>query len=212
MPLHDWLAAKPAFLALVYYDCQDLCSIVEQNLLSALRVASLKPGQDYGVVLVSLAPRETPSLAGDRKHELLEPDNSGNAAAWHFLTADAATIAALTRAAGLRYASNAQGDRIAHPAGVLLLTPTGRIAQYFPGVDFRPVDLRHAVADASAGRTGSFSDRVWLLCHRYDPSTGHYGPLIFDATRALGASTILAVALLLIVLRRNERHTPRPAD
>jgi protein SCO1/2 len=211
MPLQDWLAGKPAFLAVVYYDCEDLCSVVEQNLLSALRATPLHAGLDYDVVLVSLAPGDGPALAAERKRALLAPDASGEAASWHFLTGGAASIAALTQAAGLRYAQIAGSDHIAHPAGVLLLTPAGRIAQYFPGVDFRPDDLRHAVVDASAGRTGSFSDRIWLLCHRYDPSTGHYGPLIFDATRALGVATILAVALLLIVLWRNERSARRSA-
>ena len=35
LPLQGWLAARPTFLGLVYFDCDDLCSIVEQNLLSA---------------------------------------------------------------------------------------------------------------------------------------------------------------------------------
>jgi protein SCO1/2 len=209
LPLQGWLAARPTFLALVYFDCDDLCSIVEQNLLSALRTSSLRPGLDYSVVLVSLASQESSSLAADRKRELLAGDEPGEAEAWHFLTGSAESIDVLTRAAGLRYASVPDSDRIAHPAGILLLSPPGRIAQYFPGVDFRPDELRHAVIDASAGRAGSFSDRVWLLCHRYDPSTGHYSPLISAATRALGATTLLALALLIIVLWRNDRALRR---
>ena len=212
MALQHWVSARPTFLALVYYDCEDLCDVVEENLLSALRATPLQPGTDYDVVLVSLAAQETPSLARERKRALLARDTPLEAAAWHFLTGNTASVAKLARAAGFRYAAIASGDRIAHPAGVLLLAPPGRIAQYFPGVEFRAGDLRHAVVDASAGRTGTFSDRVWLLCHHYDPSTGHYGPLIFTATRALGAGSMVGLALLLVVLWRNERGKQRAPD
>ncbi len=212
MALRYWVSARPTFLALVYYDCEDICDVVEESLLSALRATSLQPGMDYDVVLVSLADRETPSLARARKQALLAHDAPQEAAAWHFLTGNAASIAELTQAAGVHYVSSAAGDRIAHPAGILLLEPPGRIAQYFPGVEFHPGDLRHAIIDASAGRTGSFSDRVWLLCHHYDPSTGRYGPLIFTLMRALGTASMLGVALLLVFLWRNERGKRRVPD
>ncbi len=212
MALQYWISARPTFLALVYYDCEDLCDVVEENLLAALRATSLQPGIDYDVVLVSLAAEETPSVARERKQALLAHDVPQQAAAWHFLTGNAASVTELARAAGLHYASGASGDRIAHPAGVLLLAPPGRIAQYFPGVEFHAGDLRRAVVDASAGRTGTFSDRVWLLCHHYDPSTGRYGPLIFNATRALGAASMLGIALLLVVLWRNGRGKQRAPD
>ena len=44
--------------------------------------------------------------------------------------------------------------QFAHPTGIIVLTPDGRIARYLFGIDYGPRDLRLALVDASAGKVG----------------------------------------------------------
>ena len=69
----------------------------------------------------------------------------------------------------------------------MLVTPEGRIARYFFGVEFAPRDLRLALVEASDERIGTLVDALLLFCFHYDPATGRYSRLALDAVRAGGA-------------------------
>ena len=129
-----------------------------------------------------------------------------SASGWHFLTGGKDSIARVAGAAGFRYAWDDELHQYAHPAGLVLLTPEGRISRYFFGVDFAPGEMRYALIEASGSRMGSLSDRVWLLCHRYDPRTGRYEGLVLGAMRAFGLAIALALATLIVVLCLAERR------
>ena len=99
-------AGRPVVLALVYYDCPMMCTMVLRGMLSAFKVMSFDVGKEFEVVTVSFDVRETPKLAGEKKATYLaEYARSGNrelrresgAAGWHFLTGDKAAIDQLTR-------------------------------------------------------------------------------------------------------------------
>jgi protein SCO1/2 len=87
---------------------------------------------------------------------------------------------------------------------VLVVAPDGRIARYFPGIDYPPRDLRLGLVDASAGRIGTTVDRLLLFCYHYDPATGRYTPAIESALRVGGVLTVVALGGLIAVLRRRE--------
>ena len=133
---------------------------------------------------------------------------AGAAAGWHFLTGDRSSIDRLTRAAGFRYAWDADTKQFAHPSGVIVLTPEGRLARYLFGIEYSPRDLRFALVEASSGRVGSRVDALLLYCYHYDPMTGRYGFVIMRAIRLAGAATVLALAAFIIVMIRRERAAP----
>ena len=130
-------------------------------------------------------------------------------AAWHLLTGSGDTIAALTGAAGFRYVYDDATHQYAHPAGVLLLTPGGRIARYFFGFDFTPPQLRQAIEDASEERVASPAARLLLLCFHFDPA-GKYSATILQALRWI-AVAMLAVVLALVASRRRRGDEHRAA-
>ena len=131
----------------------------------------------------------------------------GAEAAWHFLTpGDAASIERLTRAAGFRYVWDEQTQQFAHPSGVIVLTPDGRLARYLFGIEYSPRDLRLGLVEASAGKVGSPVDALLLYCFHYDPMTGRYGLVIMRAIRLAGAATVLALGSFIIVMLRRERR------
>ena len=100
-------------------------------------------------------------------------------------------------------------SQYAHPSGVVILTPEGKIARYFFGVNFEPKELRLALLDAAQNKTGSPVERLVLLCFHYNPLTGKYSLAVMNVLRVCGAATVLAMAgFIAISTRRNRaRHS-----
>jgi hypothetical protein len=78
----------------------------------------------------------------------------------------------------------------------MVLTPEGKIARYFYGIEYKPRDFRLGLVEASANKIGTPADQVLLFCYHYDPMTGKYGMAITQVTRALGTATVLALGRL----------------
>jgi protein SCO1/2 len=221
--LGDYFGRKPVVMVFAYYDCPMLCTQVINGLSSALGVMSLNPGKDFEIVTVSFNPRDTPATATAKKVVYLDRyRRPGANQGWHFLTGDQPQIDRLTQAAGFRYTWDAETKQYAHPSGVIVLTPDGRLAKYLFGIEYGPRDLRFAIVEASAGQVGTIADALLLYCYHYDPMTGRYGLVIMRAVRIAGAATVLAIAAFIIVMLRRERHaaprtshsaprTPHPA-
>ncbi len=162
-------------LAPVYYQCPLLCNQLLNGLTRSLKPLSLDAGKDFDVVAFSIDPEETPELAGKKKAGYLERyDRPGTESGWHFLTGEAASIEALTRAIGFRYTYNPQTKLYAHAAGIVVVTPDGRIARYFFGIDFPARELQAELERARQGQVGSPIARLLLLCYDYDAATGKY--------------------------------------
>jgi protein SCO1 len=204
--LRAFFGKKPVVLNLVYYDCPMLCNVSMTGLASALDVLTLDPGKDFEIVTVSFDPREGPAEAAARKKRQLERyKRPGAAEGWHFLTGDAPALHSLTQAVGFRYVWDQASRQFAHPAGVVVLTPEGRIARYLFGIEYAPRDLRLALVEASAGRVGTAVDQVFLFCYRYDPSTGRYSAAILRIVRGAAVLTVLGLLAFILAMRRRER-------
>lgn len=196
---------RPVVLNLVYYQCPMLCTEVLNGLTSALKVIRFEPGKQFEVVTVSIDPRETPELAANKKEMYLKRlGNPGAAQGWHFLTGEQPQIAALADAVGWRYQYDAKLDQFAHAAGILLITPEGRIAQYYYGVEYSAKDMRLGIIEASKNKIGSLADQVLLYCYHYDPRTGRYGATITNIVRLAGLATVIVLGTALIMLFRSE--------
>ncbi len=197
---------RPVVLVPVYYRCPLLCNQLLNGLARSLKPVSLDPGKDFEIVAYSIDPQETTELAGQKKAAYLERDGRpGSEGGWHFLTGDAASIEALSRAIGFRYTYNPRTKLYAHAAGVVVATPEGRIARYFYGIDFSPRDLETQIKEAGAGRVGSPIGRLLLLCYDYDAATGRYTLAILRLLRVFGSATALALLAFLVVMFRRER-------
>jgi protein SCO1/2 len=216
--LGDCLAGRPAVLVLVYYRCPMLCNEVLDGLLRSLRTLALTAGREFTVVAVSIDPRETPDLAAAKRdgylHRYARPAAGSD---WRFLTGEEGSIRTLARAVGFRYRYDERTGLFAHAGGAIVLTPDGRIARYFYGIEFPPRDLRLGLVEAAAGKIATAADRVLLLCLRYDPATGKYSLALWNAVRLGAALTAALLAGFIVVMLRRERRRagkgapPRPA-
>jgi protein SCO1/2 len=208
--LGQYFGSKPVILALVYYECPMLCTLTLNGLASALGVLNFDVGEQFEVVTVSFNPRETPALAAAKKQTYLERyKRPGAERGWHFLTGDEPAIAALAAAVGFRYTYVPEQKQYAHAAGITLLTPAGRIARYFFGVEYAPRDLRLGLVEAAENRIGSPIDQLLLYCFHYDPATGRYGAVAMNMVRLGGVITVLTIATFMIVMLRRERAQRR---
>ena len=206
--LGDYLGSKPVILVLVQYKCPMLCGLVLNGLATALGKLSFDVGKEFNVITVSFDTREKPSLAVAKKSVYVESyGRSGADAGWHFLTGEKASIDRLTESIGFRYAYEAERDRFAHPSGLIVLTPKGKIARYFFGVEYSPRDLRLGLVEAAQNKIGSSIDQVMLFCFGYDPKTGKYSASIMKLTRMAAIMTVLSMGVFVWLLsRRNFRR------
>ena len=205
--LGDYFGRKPVILTFVYYECPMLCTQVLNGLESALRVLNESVGREFDVVTVSFDPTETAVLAAGKKKAYLERyKRDGAEQGWHFLTGDQASIDALTRAAGFSYTWDEQSQQFAHASGIIVVTPAGKLARYFLGIDYSPRDVKFALMESASERIGSLADQVLLYCYHYNPATGNYGFVAMRAVRLGGAVTLLAlVGFVFVSLRRDSK-------
>lgn len=204
--LRDLADGKPILLVPGYFHCENLCGIVRVGVANAVRASGFTPGQQFNVVLVSIDPRDTPAsaLATQRNDAFAHP--GAHVQQWHYLTGPEATSAALMRSIGFRYFYDSRNGQFDHAAGVVLLTPQGKVSQYLFGVKFPARTLRLGLVHASDNRIGNLVDQFLLLCCQYDASTGRYTLVIHRVMQALGIATALLLAGFLLVLRRMERR------
>jgi len=210
--LSQYFGKRPVILSLVYFNCPMLCGMTTDGLVRSVRALRFEPGTDYEILSVSFDPKETPEMASEKKHTVMaQYGRKSGPGGWHFLTGDAASIAALTSAVGFRYVWDAEQKQFAHATGVTLLTPQGRIARYFFGIEYPAKDLRLALIEASEEKIGNVVDQLLLLCYHYDPKTGRYTAAVRNLVRGGAALTLAALAgFVLIMLRRERAGAGRP--
>lgn len=205
--LSDFFGDRPVILALVYYRCPTLCNQVLNGLVRSLRPLSLKAGREFDVVTVSFDPKDTPAMASRKKAAYIEEyGRPETAEAWHFLTGDPEEVQSLADSVGFRYTYNPTSDLFAHAAGIVILTPEGRVSRYLFGMDFPPRDLQFAVLDSSTGRIGNPVRQVLMFCYDYDAATGTYTLSIMRVTQILGVLTVLTLATAVLLMLRWERR------
>jgi len=209
--LRDYFGARPAVLVLAYYRCPMLCDMVMQAAESGLKPVSLTPGKDFEVIVVSIDPTDTPERAAMKKRDILKRyARPGTEAGWHFLSGPKGSIDPLARAVGFQYVYDPKLDQFAHAAGIVLLTPEGKISRYFFGIEYPPRDLRLGLVEASGDKIGGLVDQVLLYCFHYDPVIGRYSVITLRLVRVAGLATVIGLVLLVVLLRRRETAQPRP--
>jgi protein SCO1 len=204
--LGKYFHGKPVILVMAYYRCPMLCTLVLNGLVQGMLDMSFDVGKEFEVVTVSFDPRETPDLAAAKKETYVSRyGRPGAAEGWHFLTGKEDSIRRLAQAVGFRYVYDAATDQYAHAAGIMILTPTGKISRYFFDLQYPGRDLRLGLVEASGNRIGSPIDQALLFCFHYDPSVGKYGVAVMNFIRLGGVLTMIVLAAFIGLQFRRER-------
>jgi protein SCO1/2 len=203
--LRELFRGRPVLLTLAYYRCPMLCPMVLNGTVRAMNALPLELGRDYDVVTVSFDPHDDDAAAAAKRAEYRGHYNRADAAfSWRFLTGEAESIRRLTEAVGFRSVHDPARDQFAHAAAIVVVTPEGRIARYFYGIDYSARDLRLGLVEASQGKIGSLADQLLLFCFHYDPSTGRYSTMALGVVRIGGVLTVVGLVAFVAVLRRRE--------
>lgn len=199
--LGQYFGEKPVILVLAYYDCPMLCTMVLNGLLHSLKELKFNVGQQFDVVTVSFDPTEKPSLAAAKKAIYVGLyDRPGAAAGWHFLTGDEPSIHQLAQAVGFHYNYDPETRQYVHATGIMVLTPQGRLAKYFYGIQYPAGNLRLGLVEAAQGKIGSPVDELLLYCSQYDPATGKYSVIISHVLKIAALVTILSLGGLVLAM------------
>jgi protein SCO1/2 len=202
---------RPVLLVMAYYHCPMLCDMVLTGVAGSLKTMTLNPGREYDVVVASIDPHETPQQAAESRHRTIARfGRPGTEAGWHFLTGPQESITALASSVGFRYVYDARRNEFAHAAGIVILTPEGRVSRYLYGIDFAPRDVRLALIESAGHKIGTLVDQALLYCFHYDPSIGRYSALTMRIVRIAAALTLLGVVLMITLLRRREGTKSTP--
>jgi protein SCO1 len=201
--LSNYFGKVPVVLIMAYYRCPVLCSEVMSGATKALKKVGFEIGDQFKVLTVSFDPTDTPAIATATKQIYMKQWGDPKAVAgWHFLTGKEPQIKELTDAVGFHYNYDPKTNLFAHAAGLVVLTPEGKVSKYFYGVGFVDRDLRLALVQSSKEQLGSVTDQILLFCCSYDPATGKYQTVISRVLQLTGAVTILVIAGGLFFLRR----------
>jgi protein SCO1 len=195
----------PVILALVYYDCPNLCTLLLDGLVNSLKSLDWTPGQQFDVIAVSINAQETPAKAAEKKALYLQTyARPGSVQGWHFLTSEEAQVQQLASQLGFRYRYDELQKQYAHAAAIFVLTPEGRISRYLYGIHFNLKDLRFSLLEASHGKIGGVVDRVLLFCFHFDPSKNSYSLRMWRIVQGVLVIQLLMMAVLFRILWRKD--------
>ena len=201
--LGDYFGQKPLILNLVYFTCPMLCGEELSGLESALRVLKFDIGKEFDVITVSFDPKDTPEAAAKKKEQFLKRyKRPGAEKGWHFLVGQQDAIDAIAKATGFEYEYDPKTGQFAHTTAIMVLTPQGRIAQYYMGIEYAPKDLRLGLVEASQKRIGNVVDELLLYCYHYDPEKAKYSATVMRILRLMGVATMLCLGVFLFVMNR----------
>jgi protein SCO1 len=215
--LGDYFGKSPALLALVYYTCPMLCSEEMDGITSSLEMVKLTPGKDFNVVIISIDPSDTPEQAAKSKALYVKRyGRPETAAGWHFLTGQRPAIDAVTNAVGFGYVRVPGPDgklsQFAHASSVEIVTPEGKLAQYYLGVEYSPKDMLLGLIDASGNKIGSPVANILTYCYHYDPQTNKHSLIVARVVQVGGMITVAGLGGFMFLMFRRDVNLAREHD
>ena len=89
----------------------------------------------------------------------------------------------VTDAVGFGFAYDESDGRINHPAGLMFLTPSGKVSQYIMGADYPWREVDQALTLSAQEGIGTKAETVLLGCVMIDPVTGKRSIVIENVIR-----------------------------
>jgi protein SCO1/2 len=215
--LGDYFGKRPAILALVYYTCPMLCSEEMNGLTSSLEMVKLTPGKDFDVVIVSIDPSDSPEQAAKSKALYVKRyGRPETAAGWHFLTGQRPAIDAVTNAVGFGYVRVPGPDgklsQFAHASSIEIVTPEGKLAQYYLGVEYSPKDMLLGLIEASGNKIGSPVANILTYCYHYDPQKNKHSLIVARVVQVGGMITVAGLGGFMFLMFRRDVNVAREHD
>ncbi len=194
---------KPTILNFVYYRCPGICTPLMDAITEVVNLSDMDLGKDYQLVTVSFDYSETYDLALKKRNNYsLLVEKEGFEDGWLFFTGDSTNITKLTKATGFSYKRT--GNDFIHTAGLIIISPEGKITRYLNGTYFLPFELKLAVIESSKGIPGPTVNRILQYCYSYDPVGQSY---VLNITKIVGILMLIIGTIVFIVLTVKPKRT-----
>ncbi|HEU5457875.1 MAG TPA: SCO family protein, partial [Terracidiphilus sp.] len=96
----------------------------------------------------------------------------------------------------------------AHASAIQIVTPEGKLAQYYMGVEYSPKDMLLGLDEASSNKIGSPVDNILTYCYHYDPSTNTHTLIISRIVQLGGLLTLIVLGgFMTLMLRKDYKQT-----
>lgn len=187
------LINKPTILSFVYFDCPNLCSPLMDGIAEVISKLDMVLGHDYQVITISFNTSDTPEKAREKKVNFVTKISADHKQDWIYLTGNQENINKITDAVGYKF--KPQGLDFAHPSGIIVVSPAGKITRYLYGLTYLPFDLKMAIIEAQRGIARPTINKVLEICFAYNPASKTY---TLQVTRIVGG-IILFIALIILI-------------
>ncbi len=187
------LIDKPTIINFVYFNCPGLCSPLLEGISKAIEKTDMDFGKDYQVITISFDITDTPEKAKQKKINFIQNISKEKADHWIYLTGEKENIYKIADAVGFKFKQT--GLDFAHPSGIILISPQGKITRYLYGLEFLPFDLKMAIIESQKGLARPTINKVLEYCFNYDPRGQGY---TLSVTRVTG-TIIIFIALIVFV-------------
>ena len=168
-------AGKPVLISLIYTSCYHICPTTTQHLGNVAEMArQVMPNKDFTLLSIGFDTfNDTPQAMRD----FAKKQGSTGKADWHFLSADAETIDALSRELGFIFYPSPQGFN--HLVQTTILKSDQEIYRQVYGMKFDVQLLMEPLKELlfnrpSASFVGVLSDKIRFFCTVYDASGDRY--------------------------------------
>ncbi|MCH7972998.1 MAG: SCO family protein [Bacteroidetes bacterium] len=206
--LKDFFNDRPVVFAFVYYKCPGICTPLMTDIAKVINRSTLEPGIDYRVVILSMDEKETSKIAAEKKKAIFNLIDKNIAPEdWEFLTGSYNNIKEIADATGFHF--KREGTQFIHTTSLMFLTKDGKLSRYlYPsykkssGFSILPFSFKLAVIDATEGNVIPSLGKLLAFCFSYDPQGRTY---VFDILKIVGASTILTVSVVIIILVKKKK-------
>jgi len=99
--------------------------------------------------------------------------------------------------------------QFAHASAIELVTPDGKLSQYYLGVEYSPKDLRLGLVEASEHKIGSPVDAILTYCYHYDPTLSRHSLVVARIVQLGCMLTLLCLGSFMIVMFRRDRKAEK---
>ena len=204
LSLRDAMRGRPTVLIPADFKCRALCGPILTIAAKLFHDADAVAGRDFNLLVIGMDPEETPQDAEAMKASRFGGDVELAGAA-HFLHGDAATLATLFKALGVRPLYHRQAGQWAHALDIFVLAADGRVSEDLPALSTDPESFRIALADAKAGAASSVVERVRILCYGLDPAHGAHNALARRLLLVACGASLAGAGLLAARMHRRAR-------
>lgn len=169
------LRGTPLVISLIYTSCHHVCPMITANIERNLEIAREALGEDsFSVVTIGFDWQiDTPD-----RMRMYASGKGIDVPGWYFLSADEASVAAISKAVGFQFFPAPKG--FDHLSQTTIVDANGNVYRQVYGQDFTTQQfvepLKELVFDTprDAGLVDHWVDSFKLFCTVYDPNTGRY--------------------------------------